>query len=731
LGYGFFISGDKCPAPRKWNGFEGWEITDGPLFEDRFVLNWHNFLSGCTGWNYEDWCSWIDQINKMRYNGIMIHFYGNNPAFSFEYLDERKKTGYLNNSASGRDWGNQHVNDVRRLTGGAVFDTPIFGALASQVPEPEKEQAATLLMQRVFDYAKKQGTKIILALDLDTWMAYPENIIGKLPGEALFELKGALTPNPDHHEGYRYYEQILTSLLEKYPQIDQLAVWHRPPTLKTGLGSIWMNFPEEQFPASWKKEYRQIMQQHPELDHSIMSTSVFAYGKLIAAMQKARDKLNADLEITSGSWRFDYLPLADVFYPEGLALIPLDWSIVFDQEETQELIARVGRNRPIYPVVWAHHDDHRYIGRPYTPWANFSELLTQSQSQGFGLIHWTTRPLDLYFTSLARQVWQNTQNEPLNNTVNWYVSKWVENDQDVLSNYFYQWITSGPMFGRETSDHFVDIDQQEHGDELESWEVMELKAQERLCLLEASKENSENPLIRYKKGMELFYISFFQNQQLFQKAVKAKANGNVDEAIAFMEATNPDSTLRLYVKAVENIGFTPGEKALLYSMNTRWKADYLNMKQQLGLLPVLFRFAPTLHDPLAQAPGKFTYHIDEQGNWWRCLWKQELNEFQFSKDTTQPALLVNDRLELNLTTMHGQSLAPGTYELKLDYQSENSFEISVMGEKNTFYLKQNSRSLGQFSSTFEKKRGKLKLVIKTEHPFSFFRISLIPKHSKN
>jgi hypothetical protein len=566
---------------------------------------------------------------------------------------------------------------------------------------------------------------------MDTWMAHPENIVGKMPGEALFELKGALTPNPDHPEGYRYYEQILTSLLEKYPQIDQLAVWHRPPTLKTGLGSIWMNFPEEQFPASWKREYRQIMRQHPELDHSIMSTSVFAYGKLIAAIQKARDKLNPELEISSGSWRFDYLPLADVFYPKGLALIPLDWSIVFDQEQTQELIARVGRNRPVNPVVWAHHDDHRYIGRPYTPWANFSELLTRSQSQGFGLIHWTTRPLDLYFTSLTRQVWQNTQNEPLKNTVDWYVSKWVENDQDVLSNYFYQWITSGPMFGRETSDHFVDIGQQEHGDELESWAFMELKAQERLRLLKASKESSENPLIRYARDMELFYISFFQNQQLFQKALKAKANGNVDQAKALMVATNPDSTLRLYVKAIENIGFTPGEKALLYSMNTRWKTDYLNMKQRLGLLPVLFRFAPTLHDPLAQAPGKFTYHIDEQGNWWRCLWKQELNEFQFSKDTTQPALLVNDRLELNLTTMHGQSLAPSTYELKLDYQSEAPFEISVLGEQNAIYLKQNSRSLRQISSTFEKKRGKLKLVIIAEQPFPLFRISLIPKHSKN
>lgn len=729
-GYGFFISGDKRPDPREWNGFKDWSIADQPLIKDRFVLNWHNFLSGCTGWNYEDWCFYIDQINKMRYNGIMLHFYGNNPAFSFEYLGERKKTGYLNNTASGRDWGNQHVNDVRRLTGGEVFDEPVFGALASQVPEIEKEQAATLLMQRVFDYAKSRGTKIILAIDLDTWMAHPENIVRKLPKEALFELKGKLTPNPDHSEGYLYYEHILTSILEKYPQIDQLAVWHRPPTLKTGLGSIWMNFPEEQFPASWKKEYRQIMLKHPELDHSIMSTSVFAYGKLIAAIQKARDKINPKLEISSGSWRFDYLPLADVFYPKNLPLIPLDWSVVFDQKQTQELIARVGRNRPVYPVVWAHHDDHRYIGRPYTPWANFSELLSHSQLQGYGIIHWTTRPLDLYFTSLTRQVWQNTQNETLKNTVEWYVSKWVENNQEVLGNYFYQWITSGPMFGRETSDHFVDIGQQEHGDELESWADMEHKTYERLRLLETSNEISQNPFIRYQYGMELFYLSFFKNQQLFQEAVKAVTNGNIERAKAAMALTNPDSTLMLYVKAIENIGFTSGEKALLFSMNTRWKADYLNMKQRLGLLPVLFQFSPTQHDSLAQAPGRYTYNIDEKGNWWRCLWEQELKESRFSHDDDQSALLVDNQFEMELTTMHGQPLASDTYELKLDYQAENPFEVQIWNDQDTMYSKQIFGSLKQGSLTFEDKNRKLKLVIKTAHPFKLFSISLIPKHMR-
>jgi len=121
LGCGFYISGDVLPEPKKWVGFDGWEMEDEPLTGDRFLFNWHNFLSGCTGWNLPDWQLWIDQANKMRYNGIMVHAYGNNPMFSFEYLGEKKATGYLNNTSSGRDWGNQHVNDVRRMAGGEIF----------------------------------------------------------------------------------------------------------------------------------------------------------------------------------------------------------------------------------------------------------------------------------------------------------------------------------------------------------------------------------------------------------------------------------------------------------------------------------------------------------------------------------------------------------------------------------------------------------------------------------
>jgi hypothetical protein len=670
LGCGFYISGDVIPEQKEWLGFADWEMEDAPLTGDRFLFNWHNFLSGCTGWNLEDWQRWIDQANKMRYNGIMVHAYGNNPMFSFEYLGEKKPTGYLNNTASGRDWGNQHVNDVRQLVGGEIFVAPVFGAKASLTSTENKEKQATDLMQRVFQYAADRGTKVTFALDFDTWMANPRNIIEKLPEAAVFKLIGGhITPNPDHPEGYKYYKQVLKSLLEMYPQIDQLSVWHRRPGTKGGLGSIWMSFPVEKFPADWKVAYYQKLKDHPEIEDNLMASGTFAYGKLIAALQKARDEIKPEIVISSGSWRFEYVPYADAMYPTDVPLLPLDWQVVFDTPESKAILANAGKNREIYPVIWAHHDDHRYIGRPYTPWENLPEMLTDRNAKGFGIIHWTTHPLDLYFTSSARQVWETTENETIQNTIENYV-KTNFGVNKKLSEYYQNWLTEGPMFGRETSDHFVDLGPQRLGHKMESWEAMKIKSEKRLEILKEVALVNENNYLQYQKGMEEFYISFFENQILFQGAYAALKDDHIEKAKEIIVKANPDESIQKYTDATKRIGFSSGEKAMVFSMNTRWKADFINLKQRLGMEPVRFKFAPTQHDPLAQAPGHYSYFIDELGEWSRCLWKHELKGASFVEKEGETALEVTDDFVFELTSMHGQQI-PAGYRVEIKYHYKN------------------------------------------------------------
>ena len=229
LGFGFYLSYNTNPPGRHEPfKFDGWALNDRPLASTRMVFNWHNFLSGCSTWDLADWQQWITQSSRMRFNTIMVHAYGNNPMFSFTHNGVTKPPGYLATTARGRDWGTQHVVDVRSIVGGAkLFDGPVFGAAAGLVPENETVPAATALMQKVFQSAAARGMGVTFAVDVDTESSNPQNIIATLPASAKFAVHGLELVNPETPEGRAYYRSQVQQLLQTYPEITQIAMWFR------------------------------------------------------------------------------------------------------------------------------------------------------------------------------------------------------------------------------------------------------------------------------------------------------------------------------------------------------------------------------------------------------------------------------------------------------------------------------------------------------------------------
>lgn len=55
LGCGFYLSDEMLPEPRKDFDFKAWDYSNEPLVKERFIFNWHNFISGCTGWDKKHW----------------------------------------------------------------------------------------------------------------------------------------------------------------------------------------------------------------------------------------------------------------------------------------------------------------------------------------------------------------------------------------------------------------------------------------------------------------------------------------------------------------------------------------------------------------------------------------------------------------------------------------------------------------------------------------------------
>ena len=260
--------------------------------------------------------------------------------------------------------------------------------------------------------------------------------------------------DPDSKEGYLYYKSEIEQLMKLYPQITQVAVWFRGAP-----ASPWTSLKPEDFPASWREEYRAAIAANPALKDDPHAPGMFAMGKVAKAFRKALNETgHAQVTLAAGSWGFGYLPSADAFMPASTTLMPLDCNYEFPSDPVQESVRAIGRHRPVVPIVWAQHDDREYAGRSYVPFAGLGSMLQWSNSAGYGVIHWTTRPLDLFFKSVADQVWTGSEDEALDTTAAEMAKRtFGSGAQELGKRYLLDWIYNGPAFGRETSDKFISL----------------------------------------------------------------------------------------------------------------------------------------------------------------------------------------------------------------------------------------------------------------------------------
>ncbi len=654
LGCGFYLSYDALPAERKEPfAFDGWQLTDKPLVGDRMVFDWHNFLSGCSTWNLADWQRWTTQSQKMGFNTIMVHAYGNNPMVSFDFNGKTKPVGYLSTTISGRDWSTMHVNDVRRLWGGEVFAQAAFGADAALVPDARRAEAARKLMREVFAHAAGRGMEVCFADDVDTASANPQELILTLPREARFpigvqavqwmnqEAGRMWLADPDTPEGYRYYRTQVAALLADYPQITRLVVWFR-----TG-GTPWMELKVAEMPAAWQKEYQAEIDKTPDAGKLWHAPQVFALGKILRAFDRALKELGRErVQLAAGTWDFKFLAPCDRFFPQHVKLIGLDYNVLhgnpqLSDAESRKVIGDVAAHRAVVPVVWAQHDDGNYIGRPYTPFADFHAKLADVHAAGFGIIHWTTRPLDLYFQSLAEQVWQSGKDRPLRSTCEAMAERsFGPSARVAMGEYLERWVTDAPTFARETSDWFIDRP-------LTDIDKIVAGSRERQKLVDSVDATKLTPAQRdrlgYHKGLEQFIAAFFQNHDAYQRSLLLLKAGNLPAARAAMADRRPEPVIEQFAKFSALGGITRGEQGLVVSMNLRWLSHIIRQRQALGLDPVRINFAPTQHDKLAQSRGMFTFHFQADRQVWECWGQEETGATVFTlpaeaKLTRDPAL---------------------------------------------------------------------------------------------
>jgi hypothetical protein len=316
----------------------------------------------------------------------------------------------------------------------------------------------------------------------------------------------------------------------------------------------------------------------------------------------------------------------------------------------------VRSGRKLLPILWAHHDDRTYIGPPYVPFERLGELLKSRGGSGYGIIHWTTRPLDLYFKSLAEQSWDSGAARSLEATCEEMAAKtFGEAARKSGGAYLQAWVRTGRMFGRETTDRFIDV-------ALKDAEQVIAGAQERIAMLDrigsAPLTEAGKEWLGYFRDYERFTQEFFRSHMQFEKG-------------------DPEGVIRRYVAAARRGHISRGEEALVVSLSLRWLPFLVSARQAHGIEPVRIKFGVTQHEPLAQGAGKNTFFFDKEKRIWRVLGEMETGLQVFDMEAGEDELghsgiRIERPLKLKLGAMMGEPLQPGRYSVQLVFLARQS-----------------------------------------------------------
>ena len=367
--------------------------------------------------------------------------------------------------------------------------------------------------------------------------------------------------------------------------------------------------------------------------------------------------------------------------PAGATLIPLDANYVFPSDPVQESIRVVGRHRPVVPIVWAQHDDREYAGRSYAPFAGLGSMLQWSNSAGYGVIHWTTRPLDLFFKSVAEQVWTGSEDEALDTTAAGMARRtFGSGAQKLGKRYLLDWIHNGPAFGRETTDKFIqltlDAENEAKG------------AKVRMDLLKQMEPLAQNATgrdwIGYFEDWERYAQGVFEAQSVLQKSVAALKAGDLALARKEIAEASPESAIEQYSKTIRHGITSRGEKGILISMNLRWLPYFEAQRQAVGMEPLQVEFAPTFQDAFAQQPGKYTFDFDKSKHVIGVLGTSELGKEVRDFGTgagCASGIEVQSPAPLTIGGLAGTSLPDGAYRLKLRMPAADRIEFESGGKR--------------------------------------------------
>lgn len=356
----FYIGRDVLPEHREPFAVKQLDITEKPAVARRGLLPWHDFLNGPSGYSYEDFESYINQLAKMKMNTLVLHNYGggypaediNEPFMDFE-CDGEHPDAWLDTSVDNDRWGMAPFR-----TGGLAFrsgDYFRYGVMGSDAARYTKEQPdsqkyifakAKAMMRKTIRHAQSRGVEVVLGTDFDI-----------LP--ASMRQAGCEPLDPE------VLKARLDDILRTYPTLKYIQMYYN------------------------------------EVSDTSTADAIEAYRLMRDYLAEKRPWAR----LVTGSW------FQETRFPEMDAALPRD--ITFSTLLPHDMTVRpewedVAKKRSAWPVPWMEFDGG--LSEPQLAVGRMAEQLPKLRAagvQGIIGILWREMPAEANVSYLAQDLWRN------------------------------------------------------------------------------------------------------------------------------------------------------------------------------------------------------------------------------------------------------------------------------------------------------------------------------------
>lgn len=392
------------------------QTADPSSFAVRGVLPWHNFLSGPTAWNAEDYQAYLDWCQEQGINLIAFHNYTGGGERYVNYVEPMIRIQYKNvlpyaefdHSGTAR-WGYlpMKVEDFAFRTS-ELYDLPAgatyFGADAALLPENNEEryEHAQKLMKQVLEMVHERNMQ--MAMGFEFGVAPPEYASIRT-SQLYWPGSGSLIYNPFDPDAIGILHATIDDILNTYKGIDQIWLWLNEHTM---FGVDVESTLEHEAMAGWFEENSHYFEGE-DITESMQFLGVWAQAYILKAYEYIKQQ-SPETKVVISGWgsRAQLTPLLGGLHEA----LPADitFSILSPGQGEYphpEGFKEISKTREVWAIPWLEGDRSLWHLQPRVDkLRSHVKAAAEDNLDGVIGIHWRTeeiRPNFEAFTHFARE----------------------------------------------------------------------------------------------------------------------------------------------------------------------------------------------------------------------------------------------------------------------------------------------------------------------------------------